>query len=95
VRLPNCGGEATFKVENGQANLKLSRIQNCSNFDIVGNDGVSLQYDNKKIGQEGNRSGSFTLPRRFIDLGVNGVKVIVRSNSGKTKDELKLVFIGH
>ncbi len=91
--LPECGGSAELKVTNGQANLIFRNLENCSNFDIIGNNGESLNYENKKIGTEQNRSGSFTLPRRFLDFGLNGVLVVVKSNSGAHADTILLKFI--
>ncbi len=95
VDLPSCGGTADLDIEwNGDANLKLSGIDQCSNFDIVAGTFHTVVYDSKKIpGRNGNRSGSFTIPRRFITFGVNDVVVTIKSNSGKHYDKVHLVFL--
>ena len=36
------------------------------------------------------RGGSFTLPRRFVSAGFNSVTVSLQSNSGKTRDVIRL-----
>jgi hypothetical protein len=91
--LKECGGTVEFKVTNGQANLIFRDIKQCSNFDILSANGEKTDYPNKKIGTEENRSASFTLPKSIIDFGANGVTVIVKSNSGKTSDKIKVKFL--
>jgi len=95
VDLPSCGGSADLDIEwNGDANLKLSGIDFCSNFDIVAGTFNRVIYDSKKIpGKNGNRGGSFTIPKRFITFGVNDIVVTIKSNSGAHSDRVHLVFL--
>lgn len=95
--LSDCGGKVSVtKSDQGngeQLNLVFSGVEKCSNFDILSANGMSANYDDKKIpGNNGDRGGSFTLPKRVIDLGYNNIKVVVRSNTGKTSDTIRLRF---
>jgi hypothetical protein len=91
AELPNCGGSIELKIGGGNANLIFRGVKSCSNFDILSNNGDSIGYANKKLGgSNGARGGSFTLPRRFISSGFNAVTVSLQSNSGKTRDLIRL-----
>lgn len=94
--LPDCGGTIQVKKSgngNGeQVNLIFRDVKQCSNFDITSSTYQTETYKRKKIGTEGNRSGSFTIPKRFIDGGVNSISIVVRSNSGKTQDNVEVQF---
>ncbi|MBC7690793.1 MAG: hypothetical protein H7222_03420 [Methylotenera sp.] len=94
--LPDCGG--TIKVadsdsENGkseQLNVSFDNVVNCSNFDIVG----LPDYAAVKLqGKAKDRSGSFTIPKRAIKKGLNSIQIVVKSNTGKTKDTVTVNFI--
>ncbi|MCC6277947.1 MAG: hypothetical protein IT289_08545 [Oligoflexia bacterium] len=97
--LPECGGTVELDVSpNGhggnQLNLIFRNVRDCSRFDILSNDGQPINYPTKELnGHNGNRSGSFTLPKRAIDFGFNGVKVIMRSVSGKHSDVIHIQFV--
>jgi hypothetical protein len=97
--LPGCGGEVRLTSEydrngNKLVTLVFDRVQNCSRFDILSNNGDDFGYPQKTLGgREGDRAGSFTLPQRVLDFGNNGVKVIVRSISGKTDDVIHVQFL--
>jgi hypothetical protein len=93
VRLPECGGSVEASQDATQATLVFQGVQNCSNFDIFGANGESVQYPNKKLGGVNqNRSGSFTIPKDLIQLGSNNIQVVVKSNSGKTSDRINISF---
>lgn len=98
-RLRDCGGFVQItKSPQGnrgeQVNLVFRGVENCSNFDILGNNGEAINYPNKKLGgADRNRSGSFTLPKFVLDRGWNNVKVVVRSNSGATADTIRVLFV--
>ncbi len=87
-RLTDCGGTVELNGnDNGQVNLVFRNVENCSNFDILSANGSGLDYPNQKLGGgDRNRSGSFTLPKSIIDEGRNSVRVVIKSNSGKTSD---------
>lgn len=92
-RLPNCGGTVELKIVNGQANVIFRDVENCSNFDILRTNGEFTDYGNKKLGgADRRRSGSFTIPKRFIDRGYNGIQVALQSNSKKTRDLIRIEF---
>lgn len=94
IGLSNCGGSASINVSGGQVNLVFRNVAQCSNFDILSSNGQGVNYPNQKIaGPNGNRSGSFTLPPSLYQYGINGVQVIVKSNSGKTADVLYVQFL--
>jgi hypothetical protein len=91
--LPTCGGSATVTVVDGDSiTVNFKNVQSCSKFDIVGANGMSVDYGTKKLQRESDNDfgGSFTIPARFISYGGNAIKVIVKSNSGKT-DEVMLI----
>lgn len=96
ARLPSCGGEVSMKITGqGQVTLKFDNVTQCSNFDILGANGQAIDYPNKKLqGKEGDRSGSFSLPKRLVDFGFNGIIVVLKSNSGKHDDVIKASFLG-
>jgi hypothetical protein len=92
-RLPTCGGTVEVNTMGNQVNLVFRDVENCSNFDILSNDGRSISYPNQKLGgRDGARAGSFTLPKRVVDFGHNGVRVELRSNSRKTNDIVYVKF---
>lgn len=89
-----CGGLVQTKVTNGQLNIVFQNVKNCSNFDIVGSNGDRVDYPNKKLqGRNQDRSGSFTLPKSVIDFGFNTVRVLLKSDSGKTSETLVISFL--
>ncbi len=97
--LPECGGMIKTNNGNGrQVNIVLNGVEQCSNFDIIGDDGyVVTDYKNKKIpGPNGDRSGSFTIPSKFNDARYfgkkNSVTVLIKSNSGKHQDTVKIYY---
>jgi hypothetical protein len=92
VHLPECGGSAEVYVNDGQLTLTFRNVRSCSKFDILGANGEFVNYPTKSLGLNtlGEHTGSFTVPQKFIQLGGNSVKVVLRSNSGK-HDEVILV----
>lgn len=95
IRLPSCEGTVEIRTStNGlwgdeQVNLVFRNIRKCSNFDIVSVDGDKIAYRAKKLqGTPGEYSGSFTIPNRLINWGLSDIKVVVKSNSGKTSDSV-------
>jgi hypothetical protein len=93
MALRECGGFLRTTIRNGQANLVFQNVRACSNFDILSKNGQFAEYSSKKIpGPNGDRSGSFTLPKKVISYGFNFVKVIVKSNSGAHADVINLYF---
>lgn len=96
--LPECGGSVKVtRSGNGsgeQVNLVFRDITECSNFDIVGNGWEAVDYRNRKIPETGHgRSGSFTLPKSVLDHGLNDIHVVVKSNSGKHREDLNIAFV--
>lgn len=94
ARLNDCGGLVEAAVENGQLNLKFSGVDSCSKFDILGANGENVNYPQKSLqkGRQGEFAGSFTIPKKYIDAGSNAVKVILKSNSGKTDEVILIRF---
>lgn len=96
TRLPSCGGFVEIKKSpqgnaGEQVNMVFRGVQNCSNFDIVAANGENVTYDKKKIpGPNGDRSGSFTIPKRALERGWNAIKIVVRSDSGAHSDTITL-----
>ncbi len=91
-RLPDCGGSVEVtKSYSEQVNLVFKNVEDCSNFDILSVNGDRLDYDNKKLGgYDRNRSGSFTLPKFLFENGRNTIRVVLKSNSGKTSDMINV-----
>ncbi len=95
LNLESCGGTMVARMESsGQVNLIFKGVQQCSNFDILSHNGDSVEYGVKKLQQDssGNYGGSFTIPNRFKTSFVNGVVIVVKSNSGKHGDRVRVVF---
>lgn len=94
ARLNDCGGLVEAAVENSQVNLKFSGVNSCSKFDILGANGESVNYPTKSLqrARTGEFAGSFTIPRKYIDAGNNAVKVILKSNTGKTDEVILIRF---
>lgn len=94
--LYDCGG--TVGISNGgndnQVILNFQSVDNCSNFDLIGDDGSFVSdYQAKKLqGENGNRYGSFTIPASYVHFGTNSLQVVVRSNSGKHSDTVNVVY---
>lgn len=91
--LTSCGGHVTTRLNSDeQLVLNFSSVDNCSNFDITKADGKNIgDYKAKKLGGgDRNRSGSFTIPKSL--MGDKSVTVIVKSNSGKTSDTIKVII---
>lgn len=89
--LPDCDGTVRTSIDNDntQLNLVFSNVVDCSNFDIVSANGARVNYTNKKLGGVNRaRSGSFTIPGSLIDAGSNTIRVLLKSNSGKTSDTI-------
>jgi hypothetical protein len=92
--LDACGGTVETKVSNGQLNVVFKNVQDCSNFEIVSANGDA--YDGKEYklqGSEQNRSGSFTIPQKAIEWGLNYVRLRLQSNSKKTSDTIVVTFL--
>jgi hypothetical protein len=95
ANLSDCGGYlSTTLNSNDQVVLNFSNVENCSNFDITKSDGGFVgEYTAKKLqGQNPNRYGNFTIPVRL--MGDYSVTVLLRSNSGKTSDTIKIRLSG-
>ncbi len=92
--LEECGGSVTLSIEGGTVYLYFQRLNNkkCSLFDVLSSDGDDLDYRAQKIGSQAERTEKIALPRRFYDAGINDIKVIVRSESGKTGDMFRVKF---
>lgn len=89
-----CGGYVETSVSNGQLNIKFDNVTNCSNFDIVSANGDRVDNPNMKLGgKDGDRSGSFTLPKKVIEWGGNTVRVKLQSNSGQTAETIVINFL--
>ncbi len=95
-RLGECGGTVDAVVEANEVTLKFKDVERCSKFDILGANGESVNYPQKRLndGRRGTFNGSFTIPQRYIQVGGNAVKVILRSNSGKNDDVILIRFKG-
>ncbi len=95
MELSSCGGKLTARMESsGQVNLIFKGVRNCSNFDILSHNGTPVDYETKKLQEQsdGTRGGSFTIPNRFKSAFVNGVVIVVKSNSGKHQDRAEIIF---
>ena len=85
--LSQCGGtiEATARGSSANVNLVLRDVKNCSNF-VISETGK--QY--KLPVSRGNRSGSFSISAGKLQSGWNKLRLTVRSNSGKTRDDVSV-----
>ena len=90
--LDDCGGTVTLEVGGGSVYLNFSNVKNCSNFDILSDNGAATNYKEQKIGNEGNRSERIALPREIYQGGSNTIKVVVKSGSKKTFDVFNVKF---
>ena len=91
--LPTCGGHLYGLIANGNKNVNLIVSNtNCTRFDILGNNGESLNYDSKPIPSSGsNHSASFTIPPKLYEYGSNGMLVRFYTPYG-TEDRVKVKF---
>ena len=85
--LGQCGGtiEATVGGTSDQVHLTVRNVQKCSNF-VMRETGKEYKID----GADGNRNGSFSIAAGKLRTGWNKVKLTVRSNSGKTRDDVAI-----
>lgn len=85
--LPECGGsvEANISRDGNQVNLVLRNVRDCSNFII---EKTGREY--KIPGQNGDRTGSFTIHESDIDFGRSVLVFTVRSNSGAHADQVRV-----
>lgn len=93
--LPTCGGTAQVTVKDGDnITIVFRNLESCSKFDILGANGEDVNYPTKKLQHESDNQfgGSFTIPARYVTDGRNSIKVIVKSNSGKTDEVLLIRF---
>lgn len=92
--LSDCGGSVYLTVEYGTVYLNFSNVAKCSNFDVLTANGDNANYNSEKINApNGNRSEKIRIPNRLYDVGRNSVKVVVKSNSGKTYDMFRINFV--
>ena len=86
--LPECGGTVEAKASDNagaadQVNFILRNVKNCSNFVLHS---TGKQY--KINGEDGNRTGSYTISAAKLEGGTNILRLTVRSNSGAHQDEI-------
>jgi hypothetical protein len=96
ARLDSCKGfvEINDGAANDQVNVVFGDIEQCSNFDILSENGQYVaDYKARKLqGPNGNKSGSFTLPQEFLSFGAHYVKVVLKSNSGAHQDVIEVRY---
>ena len=94
AQLYDCGGQAELVSSGGRVSLIFNNVAQCSNFDILSVNGEPVNFPNQKLIGYGNgpRSGSFSLPEELFRFGYNGVRVELRSNSGKHSEHLTVQF---
>jgi hypothetical protein len=87
TKLDACGGtiEATAQGGSPNVNLVLRNVKSCSNF-VIKN--TKRQY--KVPGADGDRAGSFSISAGKLQNGWNKVRLTLRSNSGKTADDIAI-----
>ena len=85
--LAECGGtiEATAQGTSPNVNLVLRNVKKCSNFIMS-----ETRKEYKVPGADGNRSGSFSVSAGKMRNGWNKLRLTVRSNSGKTRDDVSI-----
>ncbi|MGZ3772547.1 MAG: hypothetical protein ACXVCY_10985 [Pseudobdellovibrionaceae bacterium] len=94
ANLKRCHGTVRAKISNGQLNVIFSDLELCNLFDILSNEGSSVGYDAKEIQKSRDGfSGSFTIPKKFVQVGANAVIVQVYSRYGAS-EKVKLLFQG-
>jgi len=86
-QLDQCGGtiEATAGGTSANVNLVVRNVKKCSNFILT-----STGKEYKMAGPDGDRGGSFSINAGKLQTGWNKVKLTVRSNSGKTRDDVAI-----
>ncbi len=90
--LPSCGGSVdAIKDGNGNVMVNFYNVQYCSNYNVLGANYQEInprEFPNQKLmGSNGNRNGSFDISPDLINLGKNVIVLQVRSNKyGSKKD---------
>jgi hypothetical protein len=101
IFLPSCGGTLEISQPGlSYLTMDFRNVKLCSNFDILGEDDDGQGYEvadykEKKIPEATgpqDRSGNYTMPKDFFEIGLHKVKVIVKSNSGSTSDTMLLSY---
>jgi len=97
AQLPDCGG--TIKVSivhrdnQERVQIQFKDVVNCSNFDILSANGDKVIYKSKKLsGEHMSRDGRFLIPRDLIDLGMNSVRINIKSDTGMHSDTIRVKF---
>lgn len=91
LKLEHCNGSIQASIANGRVVINVSNT-GCSKFDILSNGGENIKYEVKAIPEvsiEAGYSGSFTIPNKFYDAGLNGI--VIRLVSPRLTEELILV----
>jgi len=91
LKLEHCNGSIKAAISNGKVTLKISNT-GCSKFDIISNGGDNIKYEVKPIPEvsiEAGYSGSFTIPNKFYDAGLNGI--VIRLFSPRLTEEQILI----
>ncbi|HTL31567.1 MAG TPA: hypothetical protein VL326_00505 [Kofleriaceae bacterium] len=85
--LGDCGGtiEATAQGGSPNVNLVLRNVSHCSNFVMK-----TTKKTYKVPGADGDRNGSFSISAGKLQNGWNKVRLTLRSNSGKTHDDIAI-----
>lgn len=91
------GCKGTIHAKRGKdssVNVIIENITRCNTFDIVRANGDNLDYSGRPIDHMGEgSSNSFTIPRRFIDFGANGVELrLYRRGSNQYGDRVLVRF---
>lgn len=96
IRTPNCHAEVYAKIDNNSKQLNIVvKHSDCSMFDILSNEGVSLRYDAQPLQYSSNigYNASFTLPKAVYNdnYGYNGVMIRFYS-PGRQDDRILVQF---
>lgn len=89
--LDECGGTLEANLSSSeQVSVVLRNVKQCSNFTISAN-GEVREY--KLQGNNGNRGGSYTIPKSMIDWDKTGdILIDINSNSDLHHDSVRLEF---
>jgi len=93
--LKGCKGKIYAKrAKDYSVNIIIKDVTRCNTFDIVRANGEDLDYSNQPIRHLGeNSSNSFSIPKKFIEFGANGVELrLYKRGSNQYGDRVLVRF---
>lgn len=93
-QLADCGGSVSLDIDSSRrAVLNFYNVEKCSNFTILTDNSTATNYTNQKLSFDaGGRGGQMVIPPDMYQGGMNSIKFIVKSDSEKTYDIVRIEF---